>query len=435
MNEDKYKYLEEIRKAEKKAEREAQKAEIEAKRVENALAIENGTMKPGDLFIVSGKIYRWCSVEEDDGSSHLSYEPWSFASLTKDRYQSAPEYAHFRCFPSHDKFKQVRGEEFNSYERITHVPKQGNWDTIRAFLEHIFKEQLEYGLEYFRVLWKKPEQKLPILLLVSEKCQTGKTTFLNFLADIFQGNYTYNTNDQFDSPFNSDWVNKLVVGVDEAFLDGKKVAERIKNISTAREYKVESKGVNRRQVDIFTKFVLCSNNEDNPVQISKEEVRYWVRKIQTLPKEQKVKDLGKRLKAEIPAFLYFLANSKFTCEGNDRMWFNAEDIETAALRHIKAFGKNKSEYSLSDILEDAMDDLGINEIKAAPKDLVDLCTYSNNCAKITYLDIKEVLKKTWKLTPQLSSLTYEKVVWEDNHFTLKKATGRYYTIKRELLAN
>lgn len=422
-----------MRKAEKKAEREAQKAEIEARRVENAKAIEKGEMKSGDFFIVGGKLYRWGLVEEEDGSSRLAYEPWSFGALTKDRYQSAPEYLRFRCIPSHDNYKQVKREEFNSYQRLTHIPKQGNWDTIKNFLKHIFKDQLEFGIEYFRVLWRKPMQRLPILILVSEERQTGKTTFLNFLSDIFQGNFTYNTNEQFDSPFNSDWVGKLIVGVDEAVLDGKRVCERIKNISTSKAYKMESKGVNREQVDIFAKFVFCSNNEDNPVIIDKGEVRYWVRKIPKLPKEQRVKDLGERLKKEIPAFLHFLNTSKFFCQGNDRMWFDSEDIDTAALRHIKAFGKNRNECALADILMDAMEDLGVNEIRAIPKDLVDLCTYSNNSAKISYLEVKEVLKKNWGLTPQLSSLTYDKVMWEDNHFTLKKTHGRFYIINRETI--
>ena len=36
----------------------------------------------------------------------------------------------------------------------------------------------------------RPVQKLPILLLVSEERNTGKTTFLNFLKALFQDNVT-----------------------------------------------------------------------------------------------------------------------------------------------------------------------------------------------------------------------------------------------------
>lgn len=53
----------------------------------------------------------------------------------------------------------------------------------------------------------QPRQKLPILLLVSEERNTGKTTFLNFLKSIFEDNATFNTNEDFRSKFNSDWLN------------------------------------------------------------------------------------------------------------------------------------------------------------------------------------------------------------------------------------
>lgn len=41
-------------------------------------------------------------------------------------------------------------------------------------------------------------------------------------------------------------------------------AERIKNLSTARTYKMEAKGKDRQEVEFFGKFVLCSNNETTP---------------------------------------------------------------------------------------------------------------------------------------------------------------------------
>ena len=52
--------------------------------------------------------------------------------------------------------------------------------------------------------------------------------------------------------------------------------EKIKNLSTAGDYKIEAKGKDRREIEFFAKFVLCSNNERNPIIIPKEEVRFWV---------------------------------------------------------------------------------------------------------------------------------------------------------------
>lgn len=437
MNEEIKKYIDEIlkggkeaRKAERKAEREAEKAEIEEKKAENARAIENGTMKAGDFMIVSGKLYKFGSVTNDDGSRHLIYEPWSYAGLTKDRYQCAPEFIRFRCIPSNTNYKQVIDEEFNTYARITHVPKKGDWLNIERLLKHIFGEQYGLALDYFRILWKHPTQRLPILLLVSEAEMTGKTTFLNFLADVFQGNFTLNNSDHFDSSFNADWVDKLIVGVDEAILDRKEVGERIKNISTSRGYKKESKGVNREEVNIFTKFVFCSNNEDNPVTISKEEVRYWVRKVPVLTED--ISDFDKKLRSEIPAFLDFLNTTAISTKKTGRMWFSPKDLETAALRNIKGNGKGKNERILADMINDILNDLGVDKIKATPKDLADLCKFANYSAKMEYSDIKEVLKKSWKLEAEKNSLTYDKIQW-NNEFVTCKAVGRYYTITRELI--
>lgn len=85
-------------------------------------------------------------------------------------------------------------------------------------IHHIFGEQFELGMDYMQLLNAKPTQKLPILLLVSEERNTGKTTFLNFLKAVFEDNVTFNTNEDFRSQFNADWAGKLLIVVDEVLL-------------------------------------------------------------------------------------------------------------------------------------------------------------------------------------------------------------------------
>ena len=63
------------------------------------------------------------------------------------------------------------------------------------------------------ILWQKPTQVLPIFCLVSEERNTGKTTFLNLLKAVFEGNMTLNTNDDFRSRFNSGWAGKLIIAI------------------------------------------------------------------------------------------------------------------------------------------------------------------------------------------------------------------------------
>jgi phage/plasmid-associated DNA primase len=97
---------------------------------------------------------------------------------------------------------------------------------------------------------------------------------------------TFNTNEDFHSQFNSDWANKLVVGVDEALLDRREDSERIKNLSTALSYKAEAKGKDRQEVEFFAKFILCSNNESCPIIVEKGETAIGY--VKSIPLRRKI---------------------------------------------------------------------------------------------------------------------------------------------------
>lgn len=96
-----------------------------------------------------------------------------------------------------------------------------------------------------------PLQKLPILLLVSEERNTGKSTFLNFLKLLFEANVTFNTNENFRSQFNDAWNGKLVIVVDEVLLNKREDSERLKNLRTTYNYKMEAKGRDREEVSFL----------------------------------------------------------------------------------------------------------------------------------------------------------------------------------------
>ena len=115
--------------------------------------------------------------------------------------------------------------------------------------------------------------------MVPEERNTGKITFLNFLKAVFEENATSNPNEDFRIQYNADGAEKRMIGVDEFLLNRREDSERLKNLSTAHSYKMESKGKDRYEVQFFAKFVLCSNNENFPVYIEPEETRYWVRKV------------------------------------------------------------------------------------------------------------------------------------------------------------
>ena len=303
---------------------------------------------------------------------------------------------------------------------------------IRSLVEHIFGEQYELGMDYLQLLYLQPIQKLPILLLVSEERNTGKSTFLNFLKALFQNNVTFNTNEDFRSQFNSDWAGKLLIVVDEVLLSRREDSERLKNLSTALSYKVEAKGKDRTEIAFFAKFVLCSNNEYLPILIDAGETRYWVRKI--MPLQSDDTNFLQKLKAEIPAFLYFLTQRELSTTQESRMWFNPRLTHTAALQKIIRSNRNRLEIEMTELLLDIMSNMNVESVSFCLNDLVTLLLYSQ--VKVEKYQVRKVVQEVWKLTSAHNSLSYtayEFAPHRECHYEPKRKTGRFYTVTKEQL--
>lgn len=181
---------------------------------------------------VGTSLYKLAHQPLANGTTVLRRIPWSFGTIRQDYGKShtppIKKYDGFCTVPSHtDYHKEIDGF-YNLYEPITHVPVEGEFPDIIKLMRHIFGEQFELGLDYMQLLYRQPTQKLPILLLVSEERNTGKTTFLNFLKAVFQDNTTFNTNEDFRSQFNADWAGKLLIVVDEVLLCRREDSERLK---------------------------------------------------------------------------------------------------------------------------------------------------------------------------------------------------------------
>lgn len=161
--------------------------------------------------------------------------PWTIEAIRqdygKDFLANVPKYDGFCCVPSHLDYQPVVGSFKNKYSPLSHIPAEGEWRCIESLVRHIFGDQYELGLDYLQILYTMPLQKLPILLLVSEERNTGKSTFLNFLKLLFEANVTFNTNENFRSQFNDDWNGKLVIVVDEVLLNKREDSLRSKAAS------------------------------------------------------------------------------------------------------------------------------------------------------------------------------------------------------------
>ncbi|WHT40365.1 DUF5906 domain-containing protein [Myroides sp. mNGS23_01] len=130
-----------------------------------------------------------------------------------------------------------------------------------------------------------PEQILPIIVLVSRNRETGKTTFLNWIKEIFDKNAVFIKANAFTEKFNSEMDSKLLLLIEEVKSDNKDIVEAIKYISTAMYQSIEYKGQEKIEQKSFLKIIMTSNHEHNFLKIDKEETRFWVIKVPVIKKE------------------------------------------------------------------------------------------------------------------------------------------------------
>ena len=315
-------------------------------------------------------------------------------------------------------------------EPIPFQPADGIFPHIHDFFAHIFGEQVELGYDYLQLLYLRPLQRLPVLLLVSDERNTGKTTFLNLLKSIFGGNVTFNTNEDFRSQFNDDWMGKLLICVDEVLLNRREDSERIKNLSTARSYKAEAKGRDRREVEFFGKFVLCSNNERNPVLIEAAETRYWVRRVPPLPYDDQ--HLLAKMRAEIPGLLFYLQQRMLSSHEESRMWFAPRLLVTDALRRIIHYNRSKTETEMLSIIRDIMDAENLAEYRFDVSDMVNMLEIRG--IRVDHPTVRRILAENWQLRPAPPTY-YQRYTITYNGETQRQdsKTARVYTVTREQL--
>ncbi len=281
----------------------------------------------------------------------------------KDIFLHIPKYKAFCNVPDHINYQRVINNCFNTYHPFAHEPEPGECKTTLDFIKHVFGEddisidetqsikRHELALDYLTLLYKFPQQILPILCLVSKERQTGKTTFLKWLKLIFTENCAIVGNQDFENNFNSHWATKLIIGCDETKIEKHVVMERIKGLSTASSIMKEGKGVDQISMDFFGKFILLSNNEENFASIDKEEIRFWVIKVPVI--KQRNVSLLDDLLDEIPAFLHFLSQRKIITKNRERHWFDTRLLRTEALARIM----DNSKPTIQKILGIALADL------------------------------------------------------------------------------
>ncbi|MCG9879523.1 MAG: hypothetical protein MH472_02895, partial [Bacteroidia bacterium] len=169
-----------------------------------------------------------------NGKCESTLIPWSKDTISEDYprkefgefWKNIERFEAFCNIPENDpekyvsKFAGPNGQLFyNQYSKLDHKVIEGKWAQIESYLRHLFTNQYDVALDYLYLLYSKPAEHLPILALVSQEKCTGKSTFLDLLELIFQGNYAKIGSQDLKDNFNSDYINKLCIAIDEALLD------------------------------------------------------------------------------------------------------------------------------------------------------------------------------------------------------------------------
>lgn len=344
------------------------------------------------------------------------------------------KYDAFCNVPDHINYEQIINNNFNKYYPFKHKAKKGSIKWTMRLLRHVFGEHIELGLDYIQMLYVKPIQILPILCLVSYENQTGKTTFLNWLNNLFINNMAVIGNQELQSAFNSNYATKLIVAVDESKIDKNHVLEKIKAMATASTIEVNSKFITPYTIDFFAKIILCSNYEDNFINAKEEDIRYWVRKLGK--PEFKNFDIETDLKKEMSAFVHYLQNREIKTEKKSRAWFDADEIETQALMEIK---KNSIETVIKHLMEYLTDKFdeneSLDELLATPTDIKDIIFKNNSRIDPSY--IRRLLKTKFNLTNSEKIIRYsplEAEVFDNGLKDMVKLnkTGKPFVLKKSV---
>jgi hypothetical protein len=375
------------------------------------------------------------------GEAEFTLVKFKKGTLLDDYKKKAPnfidmisKYHGFCNIASHMDYKEAVNGWYNIYQPMPYQPAPGSCDTSLEFVKHIFGEQYELGLDYLQLLYQRPAECLPVLCLVSREQSTGKSTFAKWLRAIFGKNATKCNNSDLASEFNESYASKLLICIDETFIEKRMIKERIKDLSTSPSIMMNTKYIARQEVPFIGKFVLCSNYEDTFMALDPEDIRFWVRKIKS-PKTDNIY-LFTELKTEIPAFLHYLANRKMRYpQSLSRMWFPKEVLETEAFRKVVQASRSKLEQEIQRYVSDMLTTFNLEKLEIDCKRLTEELNRVGR-SKFDQSEVERCLKEKFRLAVAGNSSFRIPHHFHDHCGVLRVGynsyKGRYYILTQDL---
>lgn len=228
--------------------------------------------------------------------------------------------------PSHVDYQAQVNGAINLYQPLKRKANPNAWKkapissckNILLFLEHIFGEQLSLGLDYLQLLYLKPTQRLPILLLHGAGPR-GKTTFINLVQEIFGENVSRVNGSTFLSNVNSDWTPSLVLCQDSIIYSGQTL-RAYKFLTTLKSILYTPSRADYYEIDFFAKVILTTYWPRGSHQL--EELNSpGVWSLEPTQVKTALPDFPNSMYSEIPAFLGFLSNREMATSECSRLWF------------------------------------------------------------------------------------------------------------------
>jgi hypothetical protein len=394
-------------------------------------------------FIRVGDDYYKINFEPDYKKVlHRKLEKRSKTTITDDYgrkiIDKIAKYEGFVMIPSHIDYEQVVFKYYNKYHELPHKPQKGKINTIIKYLTHIFSEQyLDFIIDYIQLLYLEPTQNLPIILLESQEKNTGKSTFGDFIRAIFEFNVMALSIKDLGSNFNSVWVEKLVLTVEETATNSDELMQMLKNLSVKNgSILANPKGKDQIEKAFFGKFIFTSNKEGKALPIENGDDRFHVRKVPTFDEnniEIDTKILEKMVK-EIPAFLYYLQKRTLVHQRKGRMFFDKSVYFTGQLELYFQGNLGYTAKAIQNLLKDTFDLFPEEKtLSFSISDLLkELLPYAKHTDKIK---VKIALEDEIGVKPNKKNrYTYfslqQKEVQEGYYPTGPRPNNVYYTFER-----
>lgn len=377
-------------------------------------------MKP-DVFGIPRRILKaWKKdeIKEDHG---------------KQIFNMIPRFEDFIIYPDNKEYQPVISGCYNLYAPFDHEPfREPVTDEMIPFtmtlMNHVFGDQLELGFKYLKILYEQPRQILPILVLVSNERQTGKTTVLNWLNMIFGANFVLINPHDLTNDHNSTYATKNIIAIDETVLEKSSATEKLKSLTTAKSITVNPKYVAQYTLPFYGKVIMATNNEKRFAKIDEEEIRFWVRKLKPIDDSMRNTSIEDDLKNEIPMLLRYLEDLPDVDMSKSRMVFTVDELRTDEIDQVKKESKTWLYHDLREQMSDYMMTNSVFDIYATKKMIRDFFFKYN--PQVTLSFITKVVEEEFKIQPDINAQGPREFGYgKDTRIGTK--TGNFYHFRAE----